>query len=332
MKAILLSVLSLSLFANPTLLEKLENRREIVKSWALECSDGSYSEHVDECYQNDVTLFAGLGCLGAVLADDKESIKKRCDDVKNAQGSNGRWWRGVTRVDDGRDNSFSRDMARGVHAYLIAKGHLNKDLEEKEEVKKSATNWFNWIMSDEADEKLCTIFTSNRCRITIGARNLFYNTFGALGVMPQGGGLARKVRKSGWYLKNLFYVETMVTETGFPRHLKASSLLMYRVLNMKDGKIKDKKIERKMKKVAKFLHKNDKENALMNFFNNGVTTENVDQVLSQCPVNLPNAEINRRDFQWQRTTSQGVIDRTDGHDCIYLMNLMIAKLKGNLYW
>ncbi len=332
MKAIFLSLLSFGLFANPILLEKLENRREQVKSWALECSDGSYSEHVNDCHQHDVTLFAGLGCLGAVLADDAETIKKRCDDVKNAQGTNGRWWRGVTRVDDGKINSFSRDMARGVHAYLIAKGHLNKDLEEKEEVKKSAVNWFKWIQSEEADEKLCTEFTANRCRITIGARNLFYNTFGALDVMPQGGGLARKVRKSGWYLKTLFHLETMVTETGYPRHLKASSLLMYRVLNMQEGKIKDKKIEKKMRKVAKFLHKKDEDNALMNFFNNGVSSELVDQVLAQCPVNLPNPELNRRDFQWQRTTSEGIIKITDGHDCVYLMNLMIAKLKGSLYW
>jgi len=124
----------------------------------------------------------------------------------------------------------------------------------------------------------------------------------------------------------------MVTETGYPRHLKASSLLMYRVLNMQDGKIKDKKIERKMKKVAKFLHKKDTENALMNFFNNGVSEKLVDQVLTQCPANLPNSEQINRDFQWQRTTSQGIIDITDGHDCVYLMNLMIAKLNGNLHW
>jgi len=32
MKAILLSIFSLSLFANPALLERLENRRELVKS------------------------------------------------------------------------------------------------------------------------------------------------------------------------------------------------------------------------------------------------------------------------------------------------------------
>jgi hypothetical protein len=332
MKIILLSILSLSIFANTPLLEKLEARREMVKSWALECSDGSYSEHVDDCHQHDVTLFAGLGCLGAVLANDAETIKKRCDDVKNAQGSNGRWWRGVTRVDDGKINSFSRDMARGVHAYLIAKGYLNKDKIEKEEVKKSAVNWFKWIESDEADEKLCTEFTANRCRITIGARNLFYHSFGALGVMPQGSGLAKKIRKSGWYLKNLFYIETMVTETGYPRHLKASSLLMYRVLNMQDGTVKDKAVEKKMKKVAKFLYKKDKKNALMNFFHNGVTSELVDQVLNQCPVNLPNPHLNNRDFQWQRTTSEGVIKVTDGHDCVYLMNLMIAKLKGNLLW
>jgi hypothetical protein len=87
-----------------------------------------------------------------------------------------------------------------------------------------------------------------------------------------------------------------------------------------------------MKKVASFLHKKDKENALMNFFNNGVSEKLVDQVLTQCPVNLPNPEQINRDFQWQRTTSQGIIDRTDGHDCVYLINLMIAKLKGNLYW
>jgi hypothetical protein len=271
-----------------------------------------------------------MACLGATLAEDTVTADKRCSDVEKAQGPNGRWWRGPIRVEDGRENSFSRDMARGVHAYIIAKGYLATDKSQKLKVKEQAQNWLKWINTDEADNNLCTEFTRNRCNITIGARNLFYNSFNSIGALD---GLnfkmAKKIKRSKWYLKNIFLPETKLSQTGFPRHLKSASALMYRVLNMKKN---DKRIKKVTDRASKFLYKKDRENALLDFMANGVTEGAVKKVLTRCPVKMSNPKSTKRDFQWQRTTSDGTTAVSDGHDCVYLLNLMIAKINGKLHW
>ena len=60
------------------LLSQLIERRELVKQWAVTCADGVYSEKVNDCYQGDATLFSGVACLAAVLAEDKDTIVDRC--------------------------------------------------------------------------------------------------------------------------------------------------------------------------------------------------------------------------------------------------------------
>lgn len=328
--SLLLILITTSTFASNDVLTQLINRRESIKLWAPECEDGSYSEYTDHCNQHDVTLFAGMACLGATLAGDTITADKRCSDVEKAQGANGRWWRGPIRVEDGLDNSFSRDMARGVHAYIIARGYLATDESQKLKVKEQAQNWLKWINTDEADNNLCTEYTRNRCNITIGARNLFYYSFNSVGALE---GLnfkmAKKIKRSKWYLNNIFLPETKLSQTGFPRHLKSASALMYRVLNMK---AKDKKVKKVTDKASEFLYKKDRENALLDFMANGVTDGSVNKLLTRCPVNIPGAHNPKRDFQWQRTTNPETSAVSDGHDCIYLINLMVAKINGNLTW
>lgn len=324
--------MSVSLFAQNNL-DKLIQRREEIKQWSVKCDDGSYSEILNECKQHDIVLFSGISCLAATLAEDGETQKMRCDDVKEAQGANGRWWRGETRVDDGIENAFSRDMARGVHAYLIAKAYLNKDLKEKKEVADSARKWLKWISMPEADNKLCTDFTKNRCRITLGSRNLFLNVFKAIDAFPKKAEkmsakrIVKKIERSHWYLKKLFLLETKVSEKGYPRHLKATSTLIYRIINNK----KDKKITKVLNKTARWLHKKDRENNLLKFLDEGISEKLIENVLSLCPKELIIPEGQKRDFQWQRT-GMSASENADGHDCIYLLNLMIAKIKGNLTW
>lgn len=308
----------------------LLERREEVKAWALECADGSYSEKIGECHQWDVTLFAGLGCLAATLADDQETIAKRCGDVKNAQGVDGRWWRGPTKVDKEHENSFSRDMARGVHAYFIARAIVSQDPNEVAEIKKSALEWLEWIGTDEAGNKLCREFTQNRCNITIGAKNLFYEVYSALGIMPKDGSkIIKKINRSKWYLKTIFLLETKLSQKGFPRHLKASSVLFYRLLNKEK---KDKRLTKILDKTAKWLYKKDENNLLMDFLANGMSVKLGQEVLKRCPAMLPRADILSRDFQWQRTWNDEIQNYSDGHDCVYLLNLMIAKIDNKLNW
>lgn len=333
MKIILLltSVLSSSFASTDAdLLKKLIERREEIKTWAPECKNGSYSEYTDHCNQHDVTLFAGLGCLAATLAKDEVTANKRCSDVENAQGSNGRWWRGPIRVDDNIKNSFSRDMARGVHAYLVAKSVLSDNEIQKTQTKEKAQNWLNWISSDEANNKLCTKFTKNRCNITIGARNLFYNSFSSIGALDEiKSKIGKKIKRSKWYLKTLFFLETKLSQKGYARHLKSASALIYRVINMKKN---DRRIQKINHKVSKYLYKKDKKNALLDFMANGITNGSTRKLFSSCPSTMPSPSVAKRDFQWQRTTSARTTAISDGHDCIYLINLMVAKINGSLFW
>lgn len=95
------------------------------------------------CDSGDMTLFNGLLCASGE--------KRGCDAVKNAQGSDGRWWRSPAHIGKeapNHDVSFSPDMARGVLLYAVT----TKDDD-------AFRRWVKWI--DESRPCLVKLFGSN---------------------------------------------------------------------------------------------------------------------------------------------------------------------------
>lgn len=329
--------------------EALIERREAVKKRLILCGpgpfEGMYSHHSYDCWQGDMTMFAGLSCLAATLSGDEETAEARCRDVAAAQAPNGKWNRGPMFVGvDYPDGDFSRDQSRGVAAYLTAKGWVSQDPRDNLEAKNAAKLWQQYLFSH--DNKMCPE-DQGKCEFSIGNTNLFYNTFRLIDTLPPRGtpnDLVKSMYKSEWYLnwgftaetKYLLWVETDLRGKHYPMHIKASSVLTYRVLNQEsDGRVRNRKIARKLGQAARSLHRKDLENPLYDFLRNGVRPKNVEKVMRMC-VEEPNEGMpgwgGVHDWAWQRHTSEKAWERSDGHDCVFLLNLMIARLDGKLNW
>lgn len=320
------------------ILEKLVERREQVKTWLSICDDpkGQYSELTNRCAQGDVTLFAGLGCLAATLSQDEQTIRDRCGDVEKAQGTDGRWWRGPTRVGDEDFNTFSRDMSRGALAFLIARGYVEQDQGARASARDAATHWLQWIMN-EGQGRMClkTRDGNNLCDITLGVHSLFYYVYQSLKVLPSPdnrerrvGGLIDDIRRSVDYPWMFLPIESAFAPLGYPAHLKAASILILRSADprfiapykeMLDGS-------------AETLYLREPENPLFEFLARGITPVAFETVMKRCPGTRPHPENPHRDFQWQRDVEDRAWERSDGHDCVFMLNLMIARMNGKLNW
>ena len=94
------------------------------------CEGWPAKEHCDD---GDSVIFNGLLCLSG---DDRG-----CDAVAASQADDGRWWRSPRRTNGDLDsrNSFSRDQAYGVVAYLLRTGDTA-----------AATAWMDWILDNRA--------------------------------------------------------------------------------------------------------------------------------------------------------------------------------------
>ena len=326
---------------SPEKVDALIQKREEIRNWAPTCADGSYSEKMHECHQHDVTLFAGISCLAATLSGDTQTRDDRCSDVENAQGENGRFWRGPIRVGD-ENNPFSRDMTRGALAYILAGAYLDQNSQTRLDTRLNALAWIKWIGNNDEGFKVCKNAKGNRCAMTPGTTNLFYEIYSVLKLLDPNYGinpkLINKIKRKKNYESFLFGIETGIfTQDGYPRHLKATSLLIYRILNMElgsPGKTKDKSKRKRWNRIAKKLFKKDSNNLLMRFHHEGANDKLADMLIQTCPSIAPRTHLNLRDFRWQRhggdLTNGG--RPSDGHDCIYLINLMLAHHNGSLYW
>lgn len=335
-----------------SMIHELYDRRSEIQSWAITCPStwgefaGQYS-HVDgTCWQGDSACFAGLSCLAAVLAQDEETAFERCGDIAAAQESTGRWCRGPTWVDkDYPDGDFSRDQTRGVFAYFLANGYLRKNeslLHDHALAMTAAQKWLDWI--DVNGERIC-LEDKGSCELTVATHNMFYNVYKNLGILAtygRGDPLIEKFYKSRWYYRwgfneevKLTWTETALRGKFYPLHLKAASLLLYRVMNLDPitFQVKSRRQARMWGKAARRIWSYDKTNPLYRLLYEGVTRDLVRQVLDKyTSATKPPALNGIHDFAWQRHTSERAWERSDGHDQIFLINLIIARLLGRLPW
>ncbi len=313
-----------------------------------------------ECNQWDLLLYAGLSCMVSYRAGDYDTFFKRCRDVKLSQDINGKWWRGPKRVKVGTEpvNEFSRDMAMGLMAYFTTLGKLVRDdnvedlkkrfnisIEQAQEIKdlskdipNQAKNWIKYI-HNRGDLKMCEPESGvkgiiSRCSI-FQLRNsmpaLLFSVFQEIGAIDTENSefkLVKRLKKR--FKKHKFSTlrtETSLTTIGYPLHIKSVENLSSFFINRFD--------EDQFKKLTKIYFKKDANNPWYNVLFNGPSNELIDETLkSYCPINLPSrtnytiGQANRGGYAWQWKTQEMRWERSSGHDCVDLLNMMIADLKG----
>lgn len=179
---------------NPSELERLEERVVQVLEWAPVCKNGMASKQ--SCDDGDNLLWSGLLCLSG-----EES---QCRFVKESVDTDGRAWRSPYRVGKDRANSFSRDMAVGLLAYVAR----TKDFA-------TLDRWVNYY---EAEGKLCPDAVDNRCELSPNIRSLAKIVKGDKSEVDS-------------YL-TILYAQAKFGETGYPMHLVASQLVILKHLGL----------------------------------------------------------------------------------------------------
>jgi hypothetical protein len=297
----------------------------------------------DACIQGDNNFMSGAVCLAAMLAGDQATVEDACGDTANGQDADGRWWRGPSLKGVPYDPSFSRDQARGTLSYLLAKGYISDDPEDHEEAYLAGGRWLEWV-TGQGQARICSDDTRT-CDITVGTANLMFNTFRHVGLFPtQDEGFSRKLRRSQWWLTKGLYAETLLNWFDFktrgkfyPFNLKAMSVLLLRAQNMdpdREFRVRNRNIAKGLGRVARALHRQDLDNPFFDFMRNGNRESLVAKVLDRCPDERPDLSDrgNWGDWQYQRHSSEKAWERTLGWDCVFMIDLMLAKDSGRLSW
>lgn len=244
-----------------------------------------------DCDDGDSVLFAGLLCLAQIEAG--------CLTVKASQGEDGRWWRSPRRNPDniGKDNSFSRDMALGVLAYLTA----TKDRD-------AANNWWHWIENNRpciakigvecivyGIPRYCTDDTDNRCSITPMMFATMYRVWKYLDLQPP---KAMSRFRDSPILKP--------KRKGYPLHLFA----VHEYIRQRQGNMPNKE-------VTNFLMSQDSSNPFFVWLYQGRTTHFKKLVDLYCAGH----EGDRDQWSWERDTLERAWYDSMVWDCLFIRNI-----------
>jgi hypothetical protein len=311
----------------------LDLRRNEIYSWMLECPGPNYQGQISDlpgqCYQEDVISWSGYSCLSAQLAGDSYIANKRCRDVGLAQGVNGRWWRGQSRINNNPTNSFSRDMSLGVIDYFIAYGMLSNDKSKAVEVRDKAIAWAQYISNNHGGKKFCNDATDSRCNIMGQSGHTLrkiMERIGAYNPSTQHLSIFNHLRTSPQWL--VWYAELQTVPVGFQTHLKAQDILQRYVMGLES--------DAHYKTAARIIFNKDRKNLFYEFLYSGVNPGFVDRLFLRCPAVRPTTNDHTvyhqslGGWQWQRPEVNKEWEVANGHDCIFLINLSIAALKGKL--
>lgn len=334
--------LSVSALANP-IVDKLVERREQIRTWVSVCNEapwqGTFSSTKKKCDHGDLMVFAGLSCVAATLAGDAETAEARCHDVELSQGSDGRWWRGPKFVDTNFEgSSFSRDQFRGILGYMISYGLLTLDPGKNEKARTKMLSWLKYIEQEEGNN-MCDDGKGmiSSCHMRGSTLNFTYFLLHSLGIddeakqmLGENSVLWRKIYGARDDYKSLLNeLELPFAEKGYPLHLKASSVLFHRILGYYQYSSTGKA---RIRHTVKAIERKDPGNPLFEFLDKGSSPQVISKVLERCPVQAPTGPNEHTDWQWQRDSSEQTWKRSNGWDCIYMLNLLIAHQNKKLIW
>ncbi|MDH4468121.1 MAG: hypothetical protein QE271_08685 [Bacteriovoracaceae bacterium] len=341
------SVINFSTITKAQMTTLLEARREEVRSRAYYCRPdtnfaGQFSHARWNCEQADLPIFAGINCLAARIVQDVKGYQY-CRDVVLSQGPTGQFWRGQSNIGDNNVSpaAFSKDQALGVLSYAVGNYfYQNPSTTTKNAVTKNMVDWMTYIENNQGGKYLCDKrqMFGNPCDIFQGKGfpDVMYRVFrntGATGKVDSQWKLVEKLaNKEGKFNWNKFRRELLITPSGFQTHLKTINVLIHRSL---DKLSSDKDLsDETYRKIARRLFKRDERNPWHYLMYKGVDPILFEKVWKDyCPATLPEGfEVTNgrggSGYAWQDKKNRRGWENGDGHDCLFLLNMMIADLKG----
>ncbi len=271
----------------PSTKTKIIELQKIIRTWVEYCG-GHLSYNF--CDQGDMALFSGLNCLSGE--------KDRCEDVRLAQDETGRWWRSPLLINGKRNNSFSRDMSLGVLSYLV----VSKD-------KAAAKKWLNWIETNNKKPGcLCDDDTDGRCDITLGLWGLLGEVWKHLGLKTNA-----KMNFGMKIDEGILLGTSFLGFSGLDLHLLGVDILLRQKTNT---------FTSSLQKASNVIRKREPQNPFFEYLSRGPTERAAKLTLKYC---LPDKPSWTREWTWQRFFSKKVWKKQMGHDCIFLINLLLEK-------
>ncbi|MFZ9519244.1 MAG: hypothetical protein ACO3A4_02095 [Silvanigrellaceae bacterium] len=275
-------------FANPGQFNQLLVRRDRIGSWVLRCGRSVAKER---CDVGESALFNGLLCLSG----DELS----CEALRRSQGADGRVWRAEYRLPSDAVNSFSREMALGVLAYLVA----TKDVE-------FAIRWMSWIEKNE--DRFCRESTDDRCEFNMGLWMLFHDVWQYLGLAPN-----QKMKSAVVEDSVLTLVLAQFLPTGVEMHVAGVNAQIRRSMGQKSSALAS---------ISRTLNMRQPKNPFFAYLFLGARPEVIDKTLAWCPVSRPSS---RTEWSFERHLEYAPWQQSMGWECIMLMNFLIRDLRGS---
>jgi len=263
-----------------------------INKWVLWCGSTAAKDRFEKhpfdgkgCDTGDAALFNGLLC--------SSGTQKACAGVANAQNkSTGQWFRSEFYKDNSTENSFSKDMAKGVLLYLLT----TKDTE-------SAELWLKYI---HKTKRLCTDDDDKRCSIVPTTWALFNYVWSKLGLEKTQNMKAGIIGNS---VANLMSAKT--SPLGYQLHLVGVSLYI---------KILTGNMQSNDYKAIEVLVKRQPDNPFFLFLSEGSSKKVIDKTLEWCTADAPRE---REQWSFERDTSQEAYINKMGHDCIFLLQNLL---------
>jgi hypothetical protein len=283
--------------------ERLREMRDRTLVWAFRAEDGGVATN-DLNDQGDMLERAGLLCLFG--------MPERCEDVRNAQAADGRFYRARQYIGISRLDAFSRDHFNGVMAYYMA----TRDRD-------SAERYLHYL--ETHDFKLCERASDNRCV-------MMPDTWGILGRVWRANGWgapARIERKMKWGMRvdGIGIVLGSFSPLGFESVLPAWTAILRQKLQTENGWVR---------LAMGIASKRQPNNAFVRYAREGATDRVADLTLEACSGNQGRGEY---DFIWNRrmfreegrlfvdsgpTRKKSVEDASDGWDCIIMAQMLLS--------
>lgn len=237
--------------------------------------------------EGDSVLFNGIQCLG-----DSITFAQSCTDVKASQDATGRVWRAPARVNNDSKNSFSRDMALGFTAYLVA----TRDVE-------AASKWLSFIVA--SNYKLCPDADDSRCDFTPALWGTMGEAWTYLG-LP----LVDEMKAGMIGDDTTLYFQTDVSPAGYQLHLVAVHIYIRKAIGLNNDTISG---------VARKLVAKQPDNPFFQYLL-GDEERATQLVLAQAPATKP-----EHAFQWsfQRATVDETWKNSYGQEYLFLIQLLL---------
>jgi hypothetical protein len=286
----------------PDRVEKLRNMRAQTLTWAFRAQDGGVAtNHLND--QGDMLERAGFLCLFG--------MRERCEDVRNSQAPDGRFYRARQYIGVSHVNAFSRDHFNGVMAYYIA----TRDRD-------SADRYLSYLENHQF--KLCEKATDDRC-------DMKPDTWGILGRVYRANGwsthrrLARKMRW-GMRMDGVGIVAGSFSSLGFESVLPAWTAILRKELNAENAWVR---------LAMRIAVRRQPLNAFVRYGLEGATDRVAELTLAACNGVRGRGDY---DFIWNRRLfrENGVLyvdsgtqrknqaeDASDGWDCIIMAQMLL---------